>query len=58
MPNTRTDDPTPQGGWHTPEDENTVAPETPTLPGWKVPALATELPELPETSGGWRSLGS
>ncbi|MBK8139144.1 MAG: transglycosylase domain-containing protein [Chloroflexi bacterium] len=53
MPNTRTDDPTPQGGWHTPEDENTVAPETPTLPGWKVPALATELPELPETSGGW-----
>lgn len=53
MPNTQTDDPTPQGGWHTPEDESAVAPTTTALPGWKVPALPTELPELPETSGGW-----
>lgn len=53
MPETRTDDPTSQGGWHTPDDESAVAPETTTLPGWKVPSLPTDISEFPETTGGW-----
>lgn len=53
MDSSRNDEPTPRGGWHTPEDESSVAPETPTLPGWKVPTLPTDLSDFAETPGGW-----